>query len=48
MTFIVEIEVETNPEKGHSQITLGITEGMIEVQAITDQGQGQEQVKIEI
>ena len=48
MIVIVEIEVEVNLEKGHSQETIAIIEGMIEVQAIADQGQDQEQVQKEI
>ena len=48
MIVIVEIEVVVNLEKGHLKETIAIIEGMIEVQVIVDQGQDQEQVKIEI
>ena len=48
MTVTVEIEVGVNLEKGHFQETIAIIEGMIEVQAIVDQGQDQEQVLIGI
>ena len=48
LIVVVEVEVGTNLEKGHFQETIAIIEGMIEVQAIVDQGQDQEQVQIEI
>ena len=45
----VEIEVGVNLEKGHFQdIIAVIIEGMIEGQAVVDQGQDQEQVLIGI
>ena len=48
ITVIVEIEVAGNLEKGHFQDIIAIIEGMIEVQAIVDQCQDQEEVQIEI
>ena len=48
MIVIVGIEVEVNLEKGYLQETIAIIKGMIEVQAIEDQGKDQEQVQIEI
>ena len=48
MMVIIEIEVEINLEKGHSQETIAIIEGMREMQAIVYQCQDQEQIKIEI
>ena len=48
MIVIVQIEAEINLEKGHSQETIATIEGMIEVQAIVDQGQDEGQVQIQI
>ena len=48
MKLIAEREVGVGLEKDHFQGIIIIIEGMIEVYAIVDQGQDQEQVQIEI